>query len=229
MANIKCPKCGYENYEGSAFCGECGEKLAAQPPKQPEAPRPAAVNSSAAPQSSDSLNKTQQFIKNRTEERQQDPGRRPNSDQLSNHRVIPSTDAPYGASGQKGGKKLSTAMILCWLLGYFGAHKFYEGKTGLGVLYLLTLGIFGIGWFIDYIIYLIKIAGIDGNISDDPQKNVRLGTAFLLSTFLGCLGGHKFYEGKIGMGILYLLTGGLLGIGNLVDWVRYVLAADRFV
>ena len=28
-----------------------------------------------------------------------------------------------------------TAFVLCLLLGYFGAHKFYEGKVGMGVLY----------------------------------------------------------------------------------------------
>jgi len=48
------------------------------------------------------------------------------------------------------------AFILCLFLGYFGAHKFYEGQAGLGVLYILTLGLFGIGWFIDLIIILCK-------------------------------------------------------------------------
>lgn len=43
--------------------------------------------------------------------------------------------------------------------------------------------------------------------------------AFLLCLFLGFLGAHKFYEGKIGMGILYLLTFGLLGIGILIDLI----------
>lgn len=43
--------------------------------------------------------------------------------------------------------------------------------------------------------------------------------AFLLCLFLGGLGVHKFYEEKIGMGILYLFTGGLLGIGWLIDCI----------
>lgn len=46
--------------------------------------------------------------------------------------------------------------VLCLLLGYFGAHKFYEGKVGMGVLYLFTLGLFGIGWFVDLIVLLTK-------------------------------------------------------------------------
>ncbi|MCL1991576.1 MAG: NINE protein [Spirochaetes bacterium] len=42
-------------------------------------------------------------------------------------------------------------------------------------------------------------------------------TAYILWFFLGILGGHKFYLGRTGMGLLYLFTGGLFGIGWLVD------------
>lgn len=42
-------------------------------------------------------------------------------------------------------------------------------------------------------------------------------TAYLLWFFLGGLGIHKFYLDKHGMGIVYLLTGGICGIGWLVD------------
>ena len=48
------------------------------------------------------------------------------------------------------------AFFLCLFLGYFGAHKFYEGKAGTGILYLFTCGLFGIGWFIDCINLLCK-------------------------------------------------------------------------
>lgn len=44
--------------------------------------------------------------------------------------------------------------ILCWFLGAFGAHKFYEGKTGLGILYIFTFGLFGIGVLVDFIMIL---------------------------------------------------------------------------
>lgn len=39
--------------------------------------------------------------------------------------------------------------ILCLLLGWAGAHKFYNKRYGLGVIYLLTFGIFSIGWLGD--------------------------------------------------------------------------------
>ena len=42
-----------------------------------------------------------------------------------------------------------TALILCLLLGWFGIHRFYVGKSGTGILYLITGGLFGIGVFVD--------------------------------------------------------------------------------
>jgi restriction system protein len=43
--------------------------------------------------------------------------------------------------------------------------------------------------------------------------------SFFLCLFLGVLGIHKFYEGRILLGILYLFTGGLLVIGVIVDLI----------
>ncbi|MDD5921754.1 MAG: TM2 domain-containing protein [Eubacteriales bacterium] len=48
-------------------------------------------------------------------------------------------------------KKKKTVLILCILLGLFGVHRFYVGKTGTGILFLFTLGLFGFGWVIDII------------------------------------------------------------------------------
>ena len=41
------------------------------------------------------------------------------------------------------------ALLLCIFVGYFGIHYFYVGKPVLGIVYLFTVGLFGIGWFID--------------------------------------------------------------------------------
>lgn len=48
------------------------------------------------------------------------------------------------------------ALILCVFFGGFGAHRFYEGKRITGFIYLFTLGLFGIGWFIDIILLATK-------------------------------------------------------------------------
>lgn len=55
-----------------------------------------------------------------------------------------------------GAKNKWIALLLCVFLGYFGAHKFYEGKILLGLVYICTVGIFGIGWLIDCILILFK-------------------------------------------------------------------------
>ena len=48
------------------------------------------------------------------------------------------------------------AFFLCLFLGIFGIHKFYEGKVGMGIVYLFTGGLFGIGWIVDCIALLFK-------------------------------------------------------------------------
>lgn len=48
-------------------------------------------------------------------------------------------------------KNKTTALLLCIFLGTLGVHRFYEGKIGTGVLYLLTGGLFLVGWIYDII------------------------------------------------------------------------------
>lgn len=48
------------------------------------------------------------------------------------------------------------AFFLCCFIGFFGAHKFYEGRAGMGILYMFTGGLFLIGWIVDIISLLSK-------------------------------------------------------------------------
>ena len=108
-----------------------------------------------------------------------------------------------------------TIGYILWIFGFTGSHRFYYGKPFIGTIYFFTFGLLGIGWLID--LFLIP--------SLDRQADLRFTTgpidysvAWLLLTFLGLFGLHRMYMGKWFTGILYLLTGGLLGFGYLYDF-----------
>lgn len=68
--------------------------------------------------------------------------------------TTPSVSATLAAQAET--RSPGTALLLCLFLGAFGAHWFYLGKPGRGVLYLLTLGLFAVGAIID----LFRIQGV---------------------------------------------------------------------
>ena len=63
-------------------------------------------------------------------------------------------------------------------------------------------------------------------VTDNVSPKSRL-AATLLCFFLGFLGIHRFYAGKIGTGIVWLLTAGLLGIGALIDFIIILVGSFR--
>jgi TM2 domain-containing membrane protein YozV len=110
---------------------------------------------------------------------------------------------------------LKSVGYILWIFGFTGAHRFYFGKPISGTIYFFTLGLLGIGWLID--LFLIP--------SLDRQASIRFCSgpvdytvAWVLLTFLGLLGIHRMYMGKWLIGIVYLLTGGIFGLGYLYDF-----------
>ena len=108
-----------------------------------------------------------------------------------------------------------TIGYILWIFGFLGAHRFYYGKPVTGTIYFFTLGLLLIGWIVD--LFLIP--------SMDREADLRFragrydyNVAWILLTFLGIFGVHRFYMGKWFTGILYLLTGGLFLIGYIYDY-----------
>ena len=55
--------------------------------------------------------------------------------------------------------------MLCWFLGYFGAHRFYVGKMGTGLLMIVTLGGFGLWWLFDLVMIVIgQFTDVEGKL-----------------------------------------------------------------
>lgn len=128
-------------------------------------------------------------------------------------------------------KKKLTAALLCFFLGWFGVHRFYVGKTGTGILQILTLGGFGIWKFIDLLMILFdKFKDINGqdlySLPIEHNAKQKKLVAAILCFFVGIFGVHRFYTGKIGTGILQILTLGGLDIWASVDLIT--ILCDEF-
>lgn len=76
---------------------------------------------------------------------------------------------------------------------------------------------------------------INNNIVQNAQPVVVHGgkqkskwLSFILCFFFGVWGVHRFYEGKVGTGILWLFTGGMFGIGWLTDLIIILTKSDPY-
>ena len=103
---------------------------------------------------------------------------------------------------------------ILWIFGFIGSHRFYFGRPISGTIYFFTLGLFLIGWIVD----LFLIPSMDRDADARYATGSRDYTvAWILLTFLGLFGIHRFYLGKWVTGLIWLLTGGLFLFGLLYD------------
>ena len=104
---------------------------------------------------------------------------------------------------------------ILWIFGFMGAHRFYYGRPVIGTIYFFTLGLLFVGWIID----LFLIPGMD---RDADQRfstgDTNYSVTWILLTFLGFFGIHRFYMGKWITGFIWLFTGGLFLVGYLYDY-----------
>jgi len=108
-----------------------------------------------------------------------------------------------------------TIGYVLWIFGFMGSHRFYYGKPVSGTIWFFTAGLLFIGWIVDLFLMPSLERTAEERYVEGP---ISYNAAWVLLTFLGVFGVHRFYLGKIWTGILYLLTGGLLGIGVLYDF-----------
>ncbi len=111
--------------EGLKFCKFCGEKI----------PHDAVICTKCGRQVEEIGSKNSQFVINNVASS-----------------ASSSSSSSSATNNQLGVRYCNkwVSFILCLLLGFFGAHKFYEGKIGLGLVYMFTFGGFLIGWIIDF-------------------------------------------------------------------------------
>lgn len=74
-------------------------------------------------------------------------------------RFCPSCGAPVNGTTRSDDPAVSSksrliALLLCWLLGVFGAHRFYAGRPLSAIFMILTLGGLGIWALVDLIVIL---------------------------------------------------------------------------
>lgn len=124
---VVCPNCGEPNAPGAKYCGLCGEQLPITRCYCPDCGRSYGAEIAYCVECG---TMTLPGDPPRKKERRARPGRR--NERLSDRSWL-------------------VTLILSAVLGVFGVHRFYAGKIGTGILYLLTFGCFGIGWLVDII------------------------------------------------------------------------------
>ena len=135
---VVCPNCGEPNSPEAKYCGICGEKLPSTRCYCPDCGR---VYPSEMAYCIECGSMTVPG----------DPPRR----------------ASYNDVAPAAGKSWLVTLLLCVFVGALGVHRFYVGKIGTGILWLLTGGCLGIGWIVDIIVIAC------GNFRDSHGAPIR--------------------------------------------------------
>ena len=117
-------------------------------------------------------------------------------------------------SEQQSTHSLFVGYIL-WIFGFLGAHRFYFGRPISGTIYLFTFGLLGIGWLVDLFLMPSLEREADLRYNEGPLDYT---IAWILLTFVGVFGIHRFYQEKWLSGALYLVTAGVFGFGVIYDF-----------
>lgn len=115
------------------------------------------------------------------------------------------------------GEKTHSLLIgyILWIFGFMGAHRFYYGRSISGTIYFFTLGLLFIGWIVD----LFLIPAMDRSADQRYSHGIKdYNITWILMTFLGIFGVHRFYLGKWITGLIWFFTGGLFLVGYLYDF-----------
>ena len=148
MFNIECPYCRAIDSGNNVSCTKCGAQYPADAQKVCINCRNRIIGSntfcgvcgtSIIPQPIQQPMHQPQMMYVQQPIQQQTP-------QVVNVHVAPQTVAVPTISN----KSRAVALILCILLGFWGAHLFYVGKVGRGILYLLTGGLFFVGIIVNF-------------------------------------------------------------------------------
>ncbi len=146
MALITCPECGREVSDKATSCPNCGSPINDSKDKKfcqhcgELIDKECVVCPKCGKQVADLAGSDRNIIINNSSSA---------SAAASASAIASALPMAYGKPKNKW-----VAFFLC--LFTFCGHKFYEGKVGMGILYLCTIGLFGIGWIIDLISLVMK-------------------------------------------------------------------------
>ena len=153
-------------------CPHCGQNLDAPPDMAGESLEcPAceeAITVPAPPRAAQPGKKRVVIKKARAPRRPSSTAARPAPGKAPRATPAKAVPAAAPAVGDVSAKSRTVTLLLCWFLGPLGVHRFYTGKTGTGVVQILTVGGLGVWVLIDFIMI---IAGAFKDKSGLPVKN----------------------------------------------------------